>query len=119
MAAQSFLFAAMESSLGRGPGGRLIKECMDVDFARSEVRDEEVAKKLWEESDALVERVEKQQAKRRAMQKGQEEKLETEKAEKAKQDEIQGLVDAIKKGKEKEKQKASGKNKKKGKSTTS
>src|SRR5690606_29543224 len=58
--AQSLLCAAMNEDLGRGPGGKLIKECMVVDFARRDVDDEEVAKKLWEESDELIERVEKE-----------------------------------------------------------
>lgn len=63
---QSILYAAMEASLERGPGGRLIKECREVDFARKDVDDESVAKKLWSDSDKLVERVEKEQAKKRA-----------------------------------------------------
>lgn len=77
MGAQSFLHATMDANLGRGPGGRLVKECREVDFARTEVRDDAVAKKLWEESDALIEKVEKVQAKKRAAAK------KAEKAEKA------------------------------------
>ncbi|KAF7550625.1 hypothetical protein G7Z17_g5592 [Cylindrodendrum hubeiense] len=117
MAAQSILYAAMDGNLGRLPGGKLIKECMEVDFARGEVKDEEVAKKLWEESDALIEKVEKAQAKRRATEKARDEaKAQQQKAQEAlaakkkkeqeQKDEVQGLVDAIKKGKEQEKQKA-------------
>lgn len=117
--AQSFLHAIMESSLRRGDGGQLIKECTEVDFARKEVDDVEVAKKLWEESDALIEKLEKEQAKKRAAKKASEEKSQEEKKERQAKDEIEGLVDAIKKGKEKQKQKQStegkpkkGKNKK-------
>ncbi|KAJ4318917.1 hypothetical protein N0V84_006635 [Fusarium piperis] len=114
MAAQSILYAAMDGQFARGPGGKLIKECMEVDFARSEVKDEEVAKKLWEESDALIEKVEKIQAKKRAAQKAADEKKAKEKSEKEKKEEIEELVDAIKKGKEKEK-KSAGKKKTKSK----
>lgn len=109
MGAQSFLYAVMEASLGRGPGGKLIKECMEVDFARPEVKDEDVAKKLWEESDALIERVEKAQAKKRAAEKGQKDKAEQEKTEKEeqrrKQAEVEDLVETIRQGKEKAKEK--------------
>lgn len=121
MAAQSILHAVMDSSFGRGPGGKLVKECIEVDFARAEVKDEAVAKKLWEESDALIERVEKSQAKKRALQKGEKDKKEKDskkkEEEQEKQREVEGLVDAIRKGKEREKetQKGQGKSKKKGK----
>ncbi|KAJ3502907.1 hypothetical protein NM208_g16623 [Fusarium decemcellulare] len=114
MAAQSILYAAMDGDLGRGPGGKLIKECMEVDFARKEVKDEEVAKKLWQESDNLIEKVEKIQAKKRAAQKAADEKKAKQKSEQDQKEEIQGMVDAIKKGKEKENK--SGPGKKKGKS---
>ncbi|KAF4468945.1 alcohol dehydrogenase [Fusarium albosuccineum] len=114
MAAQSILYAAMDGDLGRGPGGKLIKECMEVDFARKEVKDEEVAKKLWQESDNLIEKVEKIQAKKRATQKAADEKKAKQKTEQDQKEEIQGMVDAIKKGKEKENK--SGPGKKKGKS---
>lgn len=105
MAAQSILYAAMAPELGRGEGGKLIKECMQVDFARSEVRDEEVAKKLWEESDALIEKVERMQAKKRGVQKAEEDKRAKQEKEREQADEIENLVNTIKKGKEKEKEK--------------
>jgi NAD(P)-dependent dehydrogenase (short-subunit alcohol dehydrogenase family) len=113
MAAQSMLYAAMDGSLGRGAGGRLIKECMEVDCARKDVDDEEVAKKLWESSDKLIERVEKEQAVKRAKAKKQQEKTEEEAKQAAQVEEIEALVGAIKKGKAKD---ASKKNSKKGKS---
>ncbi|KAL3953984.1 hypothetical protein ACCO45_011940 [Purpureocillium lilacinum] len=100
----SILYAAMDGELGRGPGGKLVKECMEVDYARAEVRDDEVAKTLWQESDALIERVEKAQAKKRAVQKAEKDKQEQEDEARRKAEELGGLVDAIKKGKEREKQ---------------
>ncbi|KAM0263005.1 hypothetical protein ACHAQJ_001383 [Trichoderma viride] len=109
--AQSILYAAMDGNLARIGGGRLVKECMEVDFARSEIKDDEVAKKLWEESDALIERTEKAAAKKRAQRKAKEDKLAEEKEQKAKADEVESLVAAIKKGKEKEKQQKQGGNK--------
>ncbi|KAI1010666.1 hypothetical protein LB503_005030 [Fusarium chuoi] len=112
MAAQSILYTAMDGDFARGPGGKLIKECMEVDFARKEVKDEEVAKKLWQESDALIENVEKIQAKKRAAKKATDEKNAKEKTEKEKEAEIEELVDAIKKGKEKHKKAAGKKGKK-------
>ncbi len=79
--AQSFLYAAMEATLGRGSSGKLIKECIEVDFARGDVRDERVAKKLWEGSEKLIERVEREEAVKRALVK--KEKEEAEKAAKS------------------------------------
>lgn len=102
--AQSILYAAMDGTLGRIGGGRLIKECMEVDFARSEVKDDEVAKKLWQESDALIEKTEKAAAKKRAQNKANEDKQAEEDKEKEKAAEVESLVAAIKKGKEREKQ---------------
>jgi NAD(P)-dependent dehydrogenase (short-subunit alcohol dehydrogenase family) len=114
--AQPFLYAAMQSSLGRGAGGRLVKECMEVDFARADIDDEEAAKKLWEESDRLIERVEKAQAKKRALKKAEEDKEATKKKDQEAKEEIESLIGSIKKGKEKETEggeaKTKGKNKK-------
>lgn len=64
--AQSFLRAAMEAELGRGKGGRFIKECKDIDFLRKEVRDDEVAKHLWDFSEKQIEALEKESAMKRA-----------------------------------------------------
>jgi NAD(P)-dependent dehydrogenase (short-subunit alcohol dehydrogenase family) len=74
--AQSFLYAAMEATLGRGPGGKMIKECQELGFARADVKDETVAKKLWEGSEKLIERVEREEAVRRALVKKEKEELE-------------------------------------------
>lgn len=114
--AQSILFAAMEPDLGRGVGGRFIKECMDVDFARQDIKDEAVAKKLWEESDTLIEAVETEQALKRAEAKKEEEKRAKEEKEKEKAEEVEALVGAIKKGQEAKKAKTAEKTKAKKKS---
>lgn len=103
--AQSILYAAMESDLTRKTGGRLIKECREVDFARAEIKDEEVSKKLWEESDALIEKTEKQHAKQRAQEKANDVKQEEKKKEDEQVKEIESLMAAVKKGKEQQKEK--------------
>ncbi len=102
MAAQSVLYAMMDGDLGRGAGGRLVKECMEVDCARKDVDDEEVAKKLWEASDKLIERVEKEQAVKRARAKKEQEKRDEEAKNAARVEEIESLIGSIKKGKAKE-----------------
>jgi len=98
MAAQSILFAAFDGEIMRRPGGRLIKECMEVDCARADVDDEAVAKKLWETSDKMIEKYEWKGAYKRAR-----EREEREEQEKIK--EVEALVEAIKKGKEAQKKK--------------
>ncbi|KAI0184438.1 short chain dehydrogenase/ reductase [Xylaria flabelliformis] len=103
MGAQSILHAVMESSLGRDAGGKLIKECMEVDFARTDVKNEDVAKKLWEASDKLIEKTEKEQAALRALEKKHQEMREKEKKEAEQTQEIEALVETIKKGKEADK----------------
>ena len=77
--AQGFLRAAMEAELGRGAGGRLLKECKEVEYSRPEVKDEVVQKKLWEFSEKQIEALEKESAVKRALAK--KEKQEEEKAE--------------------------------------
>lgn len=67
--AQSFLYAAMEATLGRGPGGKLVKECREVDYARVDIKDEKVSKALWEGTEKLIERVEREEAVKRALEK--------------------------------------------------
>ncbi|KAI1881348.1 hypothetical protein JX265_000174 [Neoarthrinium moseri] len=112
MGAQSILYAVMEPSLVRGQGGKMIKECMEVDFARTDIRDEEIAKKLWESSDKLIEKTEKEQAALRVLEKKAKEMKEEEKKKSEQAKEVESLVDAIKKGKEAEKTKSRRKNKK-------
>jgi NAD(P)-dependent dehydrogenase (short-subunit alcohol dehydrogenase family) len=67
--AQSILFAAMEARFGRGEGGWLIKECREVDYARTDVKSDEVGKKLWQFSEKMVEEAEKEGAVIRALEK--------------------------------------------------
>ncbi|KAI1658005.1 NAD(P)-binding protein [Daldinia decipiens] len=112
MGAQSILHAVMDPRLGMGPGGKLIKECSEVDFARMEVKDEEVAKKLWEASDKLIEKTEKEQAALRVLEKKKQELKEQEKKEAEKAEEIDSLINTIKKGKEAEKKTSRRKGKK-------
>ena len=76
--AQSFLHAAMEADLGKGVGGRFLKECREVDYLRKEVKDDEVAKKLWGFSEKQVEALEKDGAVKRALAKKDEEKKQKE-----------------------------------------
>lgn len=82
----------MDGGLLRGLGGKFIKECMEVDFVRRDIEDEEVVKKLWEESDKLIEKMEKVFVLRRVREK-------KEKEEREKVEEIESLVEIIKKGK--------------------
>ncbi|KAI2466813.1 NAD(P)-binding protein [Annulohypoxylon bovei var. microspora] len=112
MGAQSVLHAAMDPDLSRGAGGKFIKECMEIDFARLDIKDEEVAKKLWEASDKLIEKTEKDQAALRVLEKKRQETKEKEKQEKEKAEEIDALIGTIKKGKEGEKKTSRRKGKK-------
>jgi hypothetical protein len=57
----------MEASLGRGAGGRLIKECMEVKVARPDVTDEKGQKALWEGTEKFIERVEREEAVKKAL----------------------------------------------------
>ena len=83
--AQSFLYACMDADLGRGVGGKFVKECREMQFLREEVTDEEVAKKLWGFSEVQIEALETEGAMMRARakkesgmdQKSQEERSET------------------------------------------
>ena len=68
--AQTFLRAAMEAELGRGMGGRLLKECREVEILRKEVvKDEGGGGTLWGFSERQIEAVEKESAVRRANEK--------------------------------------------------
>lgn len=76
--AQSILYAAMEERYQRGDGGWLIKECREVDCARSDVRDDALGKRLWEFSERQIEEAEKEGAVKRALEKKEaEQKAET------------------------------------------
>lgn len=66
-AAQSFLKAAMEAEYAAVPGGKMIKECMEMQALRQEVKNGDIAKELWEFSEKQVERLEKAGAVKRAL----------------------------------------------------
>ncbi|KAI9837175.1 MAG: hypothetical protein M1837_003107 [Sclerophora amabilis] len=72
--AQSFLQAAMEAELGRGEGGKLLKECREVAYARRDIKDEGIGKELWEVSEQQIEILEKEGAIKRATEKKAKEK---------------------------------------------
>ena len=64
----------MEAELGRGNGGRYIKECREREVLRGEVGDAAVAKRLWEFSEKQIKALEKEGAIMRAQaKKGEEE----------------------------------------------
>ena len=65
--AQGFLRAAMEIELGRGSGGRLLKECKEVKYLRKEIMDENAQKTLWAFSEKQIEALEKDGAVRRTL----------------------------------------------------
>lgn len=65
--AQSFLYAVMDAEIGRGNGGRFIKECKEIHSLRKEVRDDEVAKELWKLSEKQIEALEREGAVKRAL----------------------------------------------------
>ena len=96
--AQSFLLAAMEASLAAGPGGKMIKECKEMPPLRSDIGDEDVAKRLWEFSEKQIEQLEKKGAVKRALAKKEAEnagekastKESTASGSEAKQDPIPG-----------------------------
>ncbi|KAI9821675.1 MAG: hypothetical protein M1827_002256 [Pycnora praestabilis] len=76
--AQSYLRAAMEAELGRGAGGKLIKECREVKYSRTEIKDVEVARELWGISEKQIQALEKEGAEKRAAEKQRKEEAEKE-----------------------------------------
>ncbi|ORY06489.1 hypothetical protein BCR34DRAFT_490154 [Clohesyomyces aquaticus] len=86
--AQTILFAAMEAEFGRGEGGVFLKEVQVRELARKEeIGDEGCQKSLWEESERVVQGLEKEGAGRRAREKKEREardkKVEKEKEREA------------------------------------
>ena len=76
--AQSYLLAAMEATLLEGIGGKMIKECREMQILRTDVKDEAVAKRLWEFSEKQIEQIEKEGAVRRSLAKKEKEAAEQE-----------------------------------------
>jgi hypothetical protein len=74
--AQTFLHAVMEESWARGEGGYFLKECKKVGWSRPEINDEDLQKKLWSSSEKTIELLEKEGAKRRAIEKKEKEKAD-------------------------------------------
>ena len=74
--AQGFLRAAMEAELGRGAGGRLLRECREVKYARDEIKDESAQKSLWAFSEKQIEALEKDGAVKRALAKKEKDNAE-------------------------------------------
>ena len=77
--AQGILRAAMEAELGRGAGGRFLKECREVGYLRKEIKDEGSQRKLWSFSEKQIEALEKDSAVKKAHAKKENEMLEREK----------------------------------------
>lgn len=71
--AQTLLYAAMDANLGRGAGGRFLKECKDASYMKAEIKDEAVAGKLWAFSEKQIIALEKEGAVRRALAKKEQE----------------------------------------------
>lgn len=59
----------MDPGYGHGAGGKFIKECREIEPMRPEAKNEEIAKTLWETSEKQIERLEKQAAVKRALEK--------------------------------------------------
>lgn len=74
--AQSFLKSAMEAEYTAAPGGKMIKECMEIQPLRQEVQNEEVARQLWEFSEKQIEALEKAGALKRGLAKKEMEREE-------------------------------------------
>ncbi|KAL5114656.1 hypothetical protein ACEQ8H_007449 [Pleosporales sp. CAS-2024a] len=74
--AQTFLYAAMEAQWGRGDGSYFLKECRRITWTKSEIDDEALQKQLWDSSSKTIEVLEKEGAKRRALEKKEKEKAE-------------------------------------------
>ena len=83
--------AAMEVDLGRGLGGRLIREGRDKRYARGEVMDEKAQKELWEYSEKQITILEKAGAAKRTLEKKEAEAAEKKKEAAEKKAAVDGL----------------------------
>ena len=71
--AQTYMKAAMEAEYATAPGGKLLKECQETEVLKTEVRNDETAKTLWEFSEKQIERLEKAGAVKRTLDKKEKE----------------------------------------------
>jgi hypothetical protein len=78
--AQTFLYAVMEAEWSRGEGPYFLKECRKVSWTRRDIDDEDLQKKLWASSEKTIELLEKEGARRRAIEKKENEKAEKKEA---------------------------------------
>lgn len=95
--AQGFLRAAMEAELGRGVGGRYLRECKEVDYLLDEIKEEDAQKKLWAFSEKQIEALEKEGAVKRALKKKEKEEMEKNAGKKASADEAQNMSEGQRK----------------------
>lgn len=70
--AQSFLYGAMEAAFERTGGMVFLKEVIEAQIFRDEVRDESAQKKLWEVTEKAIQALEKEGAARRAAERKEE-----------------------------------------------
>jgi len=68
-AAQTFLTAAMSPECAEGEGGKFLKECKNQPYRQQEITDPEFGKSLWEITEKTIQGLEKESAKRRALEK--------------------------------------------------
>ncbi|KAI5798920.1 hypothetical protein EDC01DRAFT_22948 [Geopyxis carbonaria] len=68
-AAQTILTAAMSPECGAGPGGKYLKECKGQPYRKEGITDPELGNQLWEMSVKMIAELEKESAKRRAIEK--------------------------------------------------
>jgi hypothetical protein len=87
----------MEARFGRGEGGWLIKECREVDFARTDVKSDEAGGKLWKFSEGVIEEAEKEGAVVRALEKKAREAEEKETKDEGKSEDVKGKKEEKKK----------------------
>lgn len=72
--AQSILYAAMEAKYGRGSGGKFLKECREIEFSRSDIKNETISEALWSSSEKLINSLERKASIKRAFLKDENKK---------------------------------------------
>ena len=69
MGAETFLHAAMAAELGRGEGGKLLRECREAKVFGESFEDDKIAEQLWKMSEGQIAALEKEDALRRSAEK--------------------------------------------------